>query len=77
MFACITAVILVLSVEPGQRVEAIKALPPVIRAIRKSAIRVITESWPGGHLPQRPSRPAPITQPRSVAVGRKYYGDRS
>jgi len=31
--ACITAIILVLTVEQGKRVETIKALPPLIRAM--------------------------------------------
>jgi hypothetical protein len=38
VLACITAIILVLSVERGKRVEAIKALPPVISAVNKTAL---------------------------------------
>jgi hypothetical protein len=38
--ACITAIVLVLSVDRGNRVEAIKALPPVINAISKTALTV-------------------------------------
>jgi|HubBroStandDraft_1064217.scaffolds.fasta_scaffold347412_2 hypothetical protein len=38
VLACITAIVLVLSVEPGKRVEAIKALPPVISAVNKTAL---------------------------------------
>jgi hypothetical protein len=37
VLACITAVVLVLSVERSKRVEAIKALPPVIAALNHSA----------------------------------------
>jgi hypothetical protein len=36
--ASITAIVLVLSVERGKRVEAIKALPPVISEINKSRL---------------------------------------
>lgn len=36
--ACTTAIVLVLSVEPGRRVDAIKALPPVISAVNKTAL---------------------------------------
>jgi len=38
MLACITSVILVLSVERSKRVEAIKALPPVMTALNQTAI---------------------------------------
>jgi len=38
VLACITAIVLVLSVDRGNRVEAIKALPPVITAIGKTAL---------------------------------------
>jgi len=38
VLACITAIILVLSVERGKRVEAIKALPLVISAVNKTAL---------------------------------------
>lgn len=36
--ACVTSVILVLSVERSKRVEAIKALPPVVAALNQPAI---------------------------------------
>ena len=36
--ACVTSVILVLSVERSKRVEAIKALPPVVAALNQTAI---------------------------------------
>lgn len=35
--ACITAIVLVLSVDRSKRVEAIKALPPVMAALNQSA----------------------------------------
>jgi hypothetical protein len=35
--ACITSVVLVLSVDRNKRVEAIKALPPVMAALNRSA----------------------------------------
>jgi len=38
VLACITTIILVLSVERGKRVDAIKALPPVISAVNKTAL---------------------------------------
>lgn len=62
--ACITAIILVLTVESGKRVEAIKALPPLIRAIgttrsatlprpQRSAARTRPEAGTGGGLAPR------------------------
>lgn len=39
--ACVTAIVLVLSVDRGDRVEAIKALPPVITAISKTAFTAL------------------------------------
>lgn len=41
VLACITAIVLVLSVDRGNRVEAIKALPPVISAVNKTALNLI------------------------------------
>ncbi len=38
VLACVTSVILVLSVERSKRVEAIKALPPVVAALNQTAI---------------------------------------
>jgi hypothetical protein len=38
VLACVTSVILVLSVERSKRVEAIKALPPVVAALNRTAI---------------------------------------
>jgi putative exporter of polyketide antibiotics len=38
--ACITSVVLVLSVDRSKRVEAIKALPPVIAALNQPASRL-------------------------------------
>ena len=38
VLACITSVILVLSVERSKRVEAIKALPPVMTALNRTAL---------------------------------------
>ena len=35
VLACVTSVILVLSVERSQRVEAIKAMPPVVTALNR------------------------------------------
>ncbi len=40
MLACITAIVLVLSVDRGNRIDAIKALPPVIAAISKTALTI-------------------------------------
>jgi len=40
VLACITTIVLVLSVDRGNRVEAIKALPPVVTAISKTAVTV-------------------------------------
>ena len=37
VLACITSVLLVLSVERSKRVEAIKALPPVMAALNQTA----------------------------------------
>ena len=39
VLACITAIVLVLSVKPGKRVDAIKALPPIISAVNNTALR--------------------------------------
>jgi hypothetical protein len=38
VLACVTSVILVLSVERSKRVEAIKALPPVVAALNQTAV---------------------------------------
>lgn len=38
VLASVTSVVLVLSVERGKRVEAIKALPPVVAALNQTAI---------------------------------------
>ena len=40
MLGCITAIVLVLSVDRGNRIDAIKALPPVIIAISKTALTI-------------------------------------
>jgi len=45
--ACVTAIVLVLSVDRGNRVEAIKALPPVITAISKTAFTALAVRRPG------------------------------
>jgi hypothetical protein len=41
VLACITAIVLVLSVDQGNRLEAIKALPPVITAISKTVLTAL------------------------------------
>jgi len=38
VLACVTSVILVLSVERTKRVEAIQALPPIVAALNQTAI---------------------------------------
>jgi hypothetical protein len=38
VLASITTIVLVLSMEPGKRVDAIKALPPVTIAVNKTAL---------------------------------------
>ena len=47
VLACVTAIVLVLSVDRGNRVEAIKALPPVITAISKTALTALAVRRPG------------------------------
>jgi len=44
---CITAIVLVLSVDRGNRVEAIKALPSLITAISKTALPALIARRPG------------------------------
>ncbi len=43
---CITAIVLVLAVDRGNRVEAIKALPPLITAISKTTLTALTGRRP-------------------------------
>jgi hypothetical protein len=47
VLACTTAVVLVLSVDRGNRVEAIKALPRVIAAISKTALTAQAAGYHG------------------------------
>lgn len=58
VLACVTAIVLVLSVDRGNRVEAIKALPPVITAISKTALTTWLSAVPGTRA-ARPERPIP------------------